>query len=53
MAADKASIEAVVVFTHKDDGKQGSTKIMEAVPCGDEMRDKKEIIEKDEEEMSL
>ena len=36
MAANEVSNEAVVVFPYEDDGREGNTKIVEAVSCEDD-----------------
>ena len=36
MATNQVSSEAVVVLPYEDDGKEGKTKILEAVPCEDD-----------------
>ena len=36
MAANEVSSESVVVLPYEDDGKEGNTNIVEAVPCEDD-----------------
>ena len=53
MADNQLSSEAVVVFLYQDDGKEGNTEIVEAVPYEDDEGDKKVISEMDEEALLL
>ena len=53
MAANEANSESVVVLSYKDDGKEGSIDIVEAVKCEDEKGAKKEISEMDDEALPL
>ena len=53
MDSNELSSEAVVVLPYKDDGKEGSTKIVYAVPCEDDEGSKKAISDMDEEVLPL
>ena len=47
MAANEANSESVLMLPYKDDGKEGSTKIVYAVPCEDGEGSKKAISDMD------